>query len=172
MPGTARTTSPRTLTPIFGVRCVISVAVAHCNLRDMATDTLFRAYMALGGTLAAVSVPLYVFVPFGTAQTFSGGDMPPMPREQAWWVQTVAAGDMMVAYMCWVAFWRYKDTALRATIMRGVSLYTVLHMAAFARGAVLAGKSVAPYVASVGMVVGALLAWGDLLPRKAKKDTE
>ena len=99
--------------------------------------------------------------------------MSPMPRDQAWWVQCVASGDLLVAYLCWVAFWRYKDTALRATVVRGIGLYTVVHVGAFARGAVLAGKSLAPYIASIFVMAGALLAWGDLLPRrKPKEDTE
>lgn len=133
---------------------------------------LFRAYMAVCGTLAFVSVPLYVFVPFGTAQNFSGGDMAPMPREQAWWVQTVAAGDLLVAYLCWVAFWQHKNRVVTTLVMRGVAVYTLLHMLAFWRGAVLAGKSVATYAVSVAIVLAALAAWGDLLPGGAKQGTE
>lgn len=102
---------------------------ALSTLRERPLDCWLAAY----GLLAAVSVPLYLLSPDGTIASF-GGKTTPTSRT---WVQTVAAGDALFAYLCLEAVCGDASLDTKRMVARAVGVYTVFHMGAFIHGHVV-----------------------------------
>jgi hypothetical protein len=94
----------------------------------------WQLFLAVNGVLAAVSVPLYIIVPSGTSAMFHPrGDR--IAADQRWWVQTVAAGDALVAAVALFGVqYGHRDAIIRRFCLASTAMYNFLHMSAFAAG--------------------------------------
>jgi hypothetical protein len=103
----------------------------------------------------AVSTCLYLFVPAGTVSFFGGVPTP----SATFWCSTAATGDAVSAAWCATALRNntpqgYRDAA------RGLMVFSVVHLGAFARGHFFIEAHTgggAGYV--IGLVVGLPLLW-------------
>lgn len=111
--------------------------------------------------LPAISSIAYLFVPRGTILHFSGT---PSPTAE-FWCMTVAAGDLLVAYLSYIGFTEgTKNSLVRRIVVRSTFVYTILHMSAFWYAHVFLEPQLNAFVPfyplSILMVIGQMLAWG------------
>ena len=99
------------------------------NVVSLVRERPLDAWLALGGVLAAASVPLYVFLPSGSIRNFGGTPSP----TACMWVQTVAAGDALVAFLAWEAL-RSGSVETKRLAARAIGVYNLLHMGSFING--------------------------------------
>ena len=84
-----------------------------------------RGYLLTCGTLGAISVPLYLISPSGTASYFGGT---PSSTSDSW-VRIVASGDLLLAYICYSL--ANKEEELQNLALRSVGIYGVFHCGSY-----------------------------------------
>ena len=116
---------------------------------------VFRSLLAAAIAIDVVSSCLYLFVPAGTVTYFGGVATP----SATFWCSTAATGDAVSALWCATAL-RNNTPAGYRDAARGLMLFSVVHLGAFARGHFLiephAGGG-AVYV--LGVLAGIAVGW-------------
>ncbi len=135
---------------------------------------LLRLFLTLGAVGSGTSAFSYYLLPEGTAKWFNGGEI---SQVTSFWVRTVAAGDMLYAYLCVVGL--VSSAGLQQVVVRGLWIYAMLHFSAFYIGhhqgpAHPAGSEIL-YITSLLLHTAAGLWWGFISPPRdevvnAKKD--
>merc|ERR1719197_1368286 len=93
----------------------------------MQLERAYTPFLALGGTLAAISSILYVAVPRGTIQNFGG-----IPTESSiFWTRIAASGDILVAYLCYRGITDKGNKEVRNLVLRALQVYGVVHFGLF-----------------------------------------
>jgi uncharacterized PurR-regulated membrane protein YhhQ (DUF165 family) len=119
-------------------------------------------FFSLTGAAAVVSSVLYLVVPGGTIKYFKGVETPTART----WVRTVAAGDIICAYLCYVAL--YGNAETKKIVVRGFGLYNIFHMGAFLYGHLKDGahppSMVGQYISSLIFGSFAAYYWGFYRP--------
>ena len=90
---------------------------------------IFRAWLYAAIAIDVVSSCLYLFVPAGTVAYFGGVATP----SATFWCSTAATGDAVSALWCATAL-RNNTPAGYRDAARGMLLFAVIHLGAFARG--------------------------------------
>lgn len=120
----------------------------------------WQVFLGFGGLLASISVPMYLFMPVGTSKHFNHRQEP-IGRDYAWWVQSVAAGDALIAFIClYGVLADGADVDKRHFCLSALALYSSLHMFAFGLGAYQKSwKSAFQYGIFAGISVAAWIYW-------------
>ena len=99
---------------------------------------------------------LYLLLPGGTAEFFGDKNT----EDVRHWVTIVAAGDVLLAYLCIEAL-RLKDKQIKALVFRAAAIYLTFHMGAFFCNYINRDPYGAPgYLICIIVAVTAAWKWG------------
>ena len=89
---------------------------------------LYNIFCGIDIVLPLVSSIGYLVVPYGTVQHFGGVSSP----SANFWCMLTAAGDILVAYLCFEGLRRgRRNPDIRRIVVRSVCLYTFIHCGIF-----------------------------------------